>query len=158
MCLCACSLVRSPVCTGAHTHTHPHRHARVLCVNSLRSRLFICKKTGAINPPADFGRSPARGPGEGSVLLGRGCSWCSKRAALGPSQTLPALGVCPSLGGQGVVMQPEAIWALKKVCGVRRWHPEGPWRSGRGEGSQPASQEYIKPLRKQSVPCLKMQR
>lgn len=100
---CACVRARLCVrqCARVHKHTHPHRHARVLCVNSLRSRLFICEKTGAINPPADFGRSPARGPGEGSALLGGGCSWCSKRDALRPSWTLPALGVCPSLGGQG---------------------------------------------------------
>lgn len=81
ICLCACSLVRSPVCTGAQKHTHWHRHAWVLCVNSLRSRLFICEKTGAINPPADFGRSPARGPGRGQR--------CSAGDAPGAPKGLP---------------------------------------------------------------------
>lgn len=140
-CFFTCACVRARLCVRqrarVHKHTHPHRHARVLCVNSLRSRLFICEKTGAINPPVDFGRSPARGPGEGSALLGGGCSWCSKRDALRPSWTLPALGVCPSLGGQGRCYAARSNLGFKKGLRCVALAPRGALEKRPG-GGEPA--------------------
>ena len=135
ICLCACLLVRSLVCTGAHTHTHTHRHARVLCVNSLRSRLFICEKTGAINPPADFGRSPERGPGGEVSAARRGMLLALQKGCPGTLVPLPASGVCPSLGGQGGCYAARSNLGFKKrsaVCDAGTLRGPGEAAGGRG--------------------------